>query len=63
MWKSIDIAPPTEVRVLAFSPAYPVGHDMRFRVVDSRFLKIMGEVTHWMELEPNAPGPKSGTRH
>ena len=55
MWNRSDIIPPLGVRILAFSPSYPVGHEMRFRIVDSQFLKIIGEATHWMELEPNKP--------
>ncbi len=55
MWNRSDVEPPAGVRILAFSPVYPVGHEMRFRVMDSQFLRIMKEATHWMELEPNKP--------
>lgn len=40
------------VRVMVFSPEYPPGHEMRYRIVDSQFVRIMTDATHWTELSP-----------
>lgn len=39
-------------RVLAFSPDYPEGHDMRYRTMDCQFYRIMTDATHWTWLTP-----------
>lgn len=52
----IDVSTPPECgRVLTFSPCYEVGHAMRFRIMDSQFVRISKEVTHWMDLEAITP--------
>lgn len=40
-------------RILVFSPCYPKGHEMRYRILDARFFKIVTEATHFQILEPN----------
>lgn len=35
-------------RVLTFSPNYPKENPMRLRMMDGQFLRLCGEVTHWM---------------
>lgn len=42
--------PLDNVRVLTFSPAYPEGDPMRFRIMDARFVRICIEVTQWSYL-------------
>jgi len=54
-WKTVDKEPPLGERILVFSPEYPVGHEMRFRCIDSQMLNIMIAATHWMKLEENGP--------
>jgi hypothetical protein len=54
-WFSIKESYPINERVYTFSPEYPIGHVMRFRIMDSRFLKLCGEVTHWCPAEENKP--------
>jgi hypothetical protein len=44
------------VRILTFSPIYPKGHEMRFRIMDARFFNISSEATHFAILEPNPTG-------
>jgi len=46
-----DKLPKEDVRVLVFTPGYQEGDPMRYRVMDSRFVKICSEVTHWTYLE------------
>ena len=44
-------------RILALSPVYPVGHEMRHRMMDARFFRICTEATHWLDvqlIEPNS---------
>ena len=53
-WYSIKETPPNE-RLLTFSPVYSIGDVMRFRIMDSQFLKLCKEVTHWCPLERYAP--------
>ena len=38
-------------RIITLSPVYPIGHEMRVRVIDSQFLRLCGEVTQWMYAE------------
>lgn len=45
----------TRKQVLTFSPAYPRGDMMRYRILDGQFVGICKEVTKWVyidELEP-----------
>lgn len=37
-------------RVLAFSPIYPEGHFMRWRIIDGQFIRITSEVDKWISL-------------
>lgn len=41
-------------RVIAFSPVYPKGHEMRFRILDGQFVRITTEVEYWAYCEPMA---------
>lgn len=45
-------------RVLAFSPTYPKGHEMRHRMMDPQFFRICGEATHWLSVERIEPNAK-----
>lgn len=54
-WSSVKIIPPDDERLLTFSPVYPIGDVMRFRIMDSQFLRLCKEVTHWCPLEKYAP--------
>lgn len=62
-WRSrLKEVPPegTKKQVLAFSPAYPVGDAMRYRLLDGQFVGICKEVTRWIyvdELEPKETKP------
>lgn len=51
-----EVPPETTHRqVLAFSPVYPVGNPMRYRLLDGQFVGICREATRWVyvdELEP-----------
>ena len=40
------------VRVLVFSPVYPEGHEMRYRLMDGQFVRISTEATHYAHLTP-----------
>jgi hypothetical protein len=61
MWTNVKaFLPLDDKRVLVFSPIYPKGHEMRFRVVNGQFVRLMGEVTHWRSLEPLVEGLKCG---
>ena len=37
-------------RILIFSPVYPEGNGMRYRVAESQFFKFMADATHWALL-------------
>ncbi len=54
-WFSVKFVPHDNQRILTFSPVYKVGDVMRFRIMDSQFLKLCKEVTHWCALEDYAP--------
>ena len=41
-------------RVLAFSPVYPEGNEMRYRLMDAQFVRISTEATHYAHLTPPA---------
>ncbi len=45
-----DELPVSGVRVLVFSPEYGANDPMRFRVMDSQFVRISKEATHWIYL-------------
>lgn len=51
-WRSIeqDKTYLYEKRVLIFSPVYPKDSEMRFRCVDSQFVDICKEATHWAKF-------------
>ncbi len=42
--------PPEGSRVLIFSPVYPKGHEMRYRIIDAQFFQKCEEATHWLNL-------------
>jgi hypothetical protein len=52
-FKRGDAAPSTIgcPRILIFSPNYPEGHSMRFRIIDGQFWGNCIEATHWAQLE------------
>ena len=60
-WVPRSILPSKSGRVLAFSPCYPKGKEMRVRILEGRFLRMCKEATHWAVIpEPaNAPTPKT----
>lgn len=39
-------------RVMIFTPVYPEGHEMRYRLVDREFVKVCTDATHWAPLTP-----------
>jgi hypothetical protein len=45
-----DKLPPKNTKILVFSPIYPEGDSLRFRVLDSEFFCIATDATHWTEL-------------
>lgn len=47
--------PAIKHRVLTFSPAYPVGHEMRHRMMDARFVRVCFEATHWLDVVQTEP--------
>ena len=50
-WIGVDQQKPEYgARILAFSPAYPEGDPMRFRIVS--WIINMSEVTHWCRVTP-----------
>lgn len=50
--KRNDETPERGERVIAFSPVYPKGHEMRFRILDGQFIRITTEVEYWAYCEP-----------
>lgn len=52
--KRNDEMPERGERVIAFSPVYPRGHEMRFRILDGQFIRITTEVEYWAYCEPMA---------
>jgi hypothetical protein len=42
-------------RVLTFSPAYPKGDHMRYRILAAQFVEICKEVTHWIDVDDLEP--------
>ncbi len=49
-WKDIKEKKPKTGRVLIYCPIYPVGDPMRYRIIDSSFLYLCREATHWCAL-------------
>ena len=51
-WKDVkeEVPDDTTSKILVYSPIYPIGDSMRYRIINASFLKICGEVTHWCEL-------------
>jgi len=47
MWHKITDKPEQNRRIITVSPVYPVGHEMRTRIIDSQFLSICSEVKKW----------------
>jgi hypothetical protein len=47
-----DVLPGEDEWVLGFSPKYPVGNDMRYRILQGRFVKY-ADITHWQFLPPD----------
>lgn len=48
---SIKTKPRLGERILIFSPNYSKDNDIRWRIIDSQFLKICKDATHWAYLE------------
>lgn len=46
-WYERTISPENGTKILIFSPEYPEESGMRKRIIDSQFLKICLEATHW----------------
>jgi len=42
--------PNKDDRILIFSPCYPKGDEMRYRIVDAQFFKRTKYATHWCKL-------------
>lgn len=42
----------TTPRVVVFSPVYPEGHDMRYRILNTEFVRFCSDATHWAPLTP-----------
>lgn len=51
-WFSVSEEPELGKRILCFSPVYKEDDPMRFRIIDSQFLKISKDVTKWQYLNP-----------
>jgi hypothetical protein len=51
-WRKVskDNLPVYETRILTFSEIYRGSPEMAFRIIDSQFLNICSEVTHWCYL-------------
>lgn len=55
-WKNVKRELPVSPtsRILVYSPIYPVGDTMRYRIINASFLEKCKEVTHWcMLVNPN----------
>jgi hypothetical protein len=56
-WHKVSDEPPKQNRkILVFSAVYPEDYEMRFRIMDGRFLKSCPDATLWMycdDLMPN----------
>ena len=45
------IMPEPGHRILIYSPDYEVGISMRWRIINSEFMPMMREATHWIYLD------------
>lgn len=55
-WTAVSTAyPEAEGKVLALSPDYPPTSELRFRVMDARFVKHCDEVVYWLYAESLTP--------
>jgi hypothetical protein len=48
-----DNPPKKDCRIIIFSPDYPKGHEMRYRIINAQFFLMCKEATHWSYLEEN----------
>jgi hypothetical protein len=55
--------PDADRRILALSPVYPVGHEMRHRMMDARFFRICTEATHWLDVQTIEPNDQTQQPH
>ena len=51
MWHKATDIPDQNKRILVVAPVYPVGHEMRTRIIDAQFLSICSEVQKWAYVE------------
>lgn len=42
-------------QVLVFSPVYPKGNHMRYRLMGAQFVKFCEEVTYWVYMDDLEP--------
>ena len=57
-WISVKYGlPEKNCRVLVYSPDYPKDKTMEYRIIDSRFIRICTDVTHWIYLNPPTESP------
>ena len=54
-WVHRDVSLPEYGRVLVFSPDYPRGNIMRFRIMDAEFVRISTEAEYWLFLDSITP--------
>ena len=46
-WRTRDEKPKDRIRIAIYSPIYPEDSGMRKRIIDSQFLELCREATHW----------------
>lgn len=51
MWHKITERPKDGKKILVVSPIYPVGHEMRVRIIDSQFFTLCKEIEKWAYVE------------
>jgi len=49
-WKEIKKERPTTGIILIYCPSYSIDDTMRYRVIDSSFLNVCTDATHWCKL-------------
>jgi hypothetical protein len=54
-WHTVDEKPKYDKKVYCYSPIYEVGNAMRFRILDSQFIRMCNEITHWAYCEDDVP--------
>lgn len=54
VWISVKDRLPKECRCLVYSPIYNENSEMTMRIIDSQFVKLLTDATHWMPL-PEPP--------